>query len=206
MTDPDELLRRNACWAARKLASDPEFFSRLKERQAPKYLWIGCSDSRVPATEIVDVLPGEIFVHRNVANQVGHTDINCLSALHYAVNVLYVEHIIVCGHYGCGGVEVAADGQGDRLIDAWLRPLHEIGNDHEAELAVMSDGRIRRRRLCEINVLTQLRNVCNTTVVTRAWSHGQTLSVHGWIYDAEDGLLHERHTAHTSGSSRAQLR
>jgi len=175
---------------ARIHASDPDFFEKLSQQQTPRYLWIGCADSRVPANEIVGLLPGELFVHRNVANVVVHTDLNCLSVLQYAVDVLRVEHVIVCGHYGCGGVRSAFDRDSLGLIDNWLRHVQDVQDRHAALLGSLPldavvDG------LCELNVLEQTRNVCLTTIVRDAWSRGQPLSVHGWIYSLRDGLLRD---------------
>ena len=168
---------------------DPAFFARLARQQAPDYLWIGCSDSRVPANEIVGLAPGELFVHRNVANLVIHTDMNCLSVLQYAVDVLGVRHVIVCGHYGCGGVRAAVEECPHGLIDNWLGHIRDIAQANAAQLAALPDARARVARLCELNVAEQVRNVANTTVVRDAWGRGQRLAVHGWIYDVADGLL-----------------
>lgn len=172
-------------------AEDPLFFERLVEQQAPTYLWIGCSDSRVPATQLVGLLPGEMFVHRNVANVVVHSDLNCLAVLHYAVEVLRVEHIIVCGHYGCGGVEAALYNRTFGLIDNWLRHVHDVRNKHAHLLAACRNDTHRLRRLCELNVIEQVANVCQTTVVQSAWERGQALAVHGWIYGIANGLLRD---------------
>jgi carbonic anhydrase len=167
----------------------PDFFERLVRQQAPRYLWIGCSDSRVPANEIVGLLPGELFVHRNVANLVVHTDLNCLSVLQYAVDVLRVEHVIVCGHYGCGGIAAARRAVPLGLIDNWLRHIQDIRERHHAELDALGDEAGALDRLCELNVLGQARNVCRTTVVQDAWESGQGLTIHAWIYRLSDGLL-----------------
>ncbi|HYE59006.1 MAG TPA: carbonate dehydratase, partial [Rhodothermales bacterium] len=166
-----------------------EFFHRLASQQRPKYLWIGCSDSRVPANEIVGLLPGELFVHRNVANVVVHTDLNCLSVLQYAVEVLRVEHVIVTGHYGCGGVQAALEDRAFGLIDNWLRHVQDVREEHHAELAALPTQAQRLRRLCELNVLEQVVNVCRTTIMQHAWEAGLGVAVHGWIYGLEDGLL-----------------
>jgi carbonic anhydrase len=190
MSNLDELLARNRAWAAAMTARDPGFFSRLAQQQSPGYLWIGCSDSRVPATEIVDLLPGEIFVHRNVANVVVHTDLNCLSVIQYAVEVLGVRHIIVCGHYGCGGVRAALERHRHGLIDNWLRHIDDVEEKHRAELEALSGG-AQFDRLCELNVVEQALNVGQTTIVQDAWGRGQELSIHGWIYDLHDGLLRD---------------
>ncbi len=194
MTENDDLqslLANNRTWAARMTARQPDFFSRLSALQRPRYLWIGCADSRVPANEIAGMLPGEIFVHRNVANVVVHTDLNCLSVVQFAVDVLKVRHIIVCGHYGCGGVRAALDDARLGLIDHWLRHVQDIRNRHATTLAALPDDTARWRRLCELNVHEQVTNVCRTTIVTDAWARGQALTVHGLIYGLEDGLLHE---------------
>jgi carbonic anhydrase len=174
------------------LRHDPEFFARLAHQQTPRYLWIGCADSRVPANEIVGLLPGELFVHRNVANVVVHTDLNCLAVLQYAVDVLHVEHVIVCGHYGCGGVQAAWRGVPLGLIDNWLRHVQDVGAKHRTRLVAAGDGDERRvDRLCELNVIEQALHVCRTTIVQDAWQRGQPLAVHAWIYRLQDGLLHD---------------
>jgi carbonic anhydrase len=170
---------------------DPEFFARLARQQAPQYLWIGCSDSRVPANQIVGLPPGEMFVHRNVANVVVHADVNCLSAMQFAVDMLHVRHIIVCGHYGCGGVLAALRDERLGLVDNWLRHVQDVRWKHRPELEALSGERERHRRLCELNVVEQVLNVSQTTVVREAWSRGQALAVHGWIYDVADGLLRD---------------
>lgn len=170
-------------------AKDPEFFLRLANQQSPKYLWIGCSDSRVPATQIVDLLPGEIFVHRNIANMVVHTDFNCLSVIQFAVEVLNVKDIIVCGHYGCGGVKTALEGTGDGILANWLRHLRDVYIRHEIEVSALFDQRLRHNLLCELNVMEQVWNVSQTTFVQDAWKNRQEVDVHGWIYDVGDGIL-----------------
>ena len=185
-----DLFDNNQRWAAARARQDPEFFSRLVAQQAPAYLWIGCSDSRVPANEIVDLPPGELFVHRNVANVVVHTDLNCLSVLQYAVDALRVRHIIVCGHYGCGGVRAALQGTKLGLIDNWLRHVQDVRRKHASQMDGLTDGE-REDRLCELNVLEQAFHVCETTIVQDAWSRGQPLSVHAWIYRLDDGLLRD---------------
>jgi len=190
VTDLAELFANNRAWAAEQLARDPGFFRQLAERQSPEYLWIGCSDSRVPANQIVGLAPGEVFVHRNVANVVVHTDLNCLSVLQYAVDVLGVRHVIVCGHYGCGGVRAALDGARHGLIDNWLRHVLDVAGKHADELAELAAGR-RFERLCELNVVEQVGNVCQTTIVEDAWARGQELTVHGLVYGLEDGLLRD---------------
>jgi carbonic anhydrase len=184
-----QLFKNNREWAAKIRAASPDFFSRLARQQSPEYLWIGCSDSRVPANEIVGLLPGELFVHRNVANLVIHTDMNFLSVLQYAVDVLRIKHVIVCGHYGCGGVRAAIDEHPHGLIDNWLRHIRDIYTRRQEELDRIPDAADRVNRLCELNVIEQAANVGNTTVVQEAWTRGQGLSIHGWIYDLNDGLL-----------------
>ena len=186
-----ELFENNRAWAAERTRGDPAFFERLAAQQEPGYLWIGCSDSRVPANQIVGLAPGELFVHRNVANVVAHADLNCLSVLQFAVDVLQVKHVIVCGHYGCGGVLAALRDAKLGLIDNWLRHIQDVAAKHRAELAGLSDEAKRCARLCELNVVEQVRNVGDTTVVRDAWRRGQQLAVHGWIYDVRDGLLRD---------------
>jgi len=186
----DELLERNREWAAATVADDPGFFTRLVEGQSPEYLWIGCADSRVPANEIVGLAPGEIFVHRNVANVVVHTDLNCLSVLQYSVEVLAVAHVIVCGHYGCGGVQAALEDSRHGLIDNWLRHVTDVEEKHADEIASLPKDR-RLDRLCELNVVEQVANVCRTTIVEDAWAAGQELTVHGVVYGLHDGLLRD---------------
>ncbi|MBC7944558.1 MAG: carbonate dehydratase [Burkholderiales bacterium] len=186
-----ELLQKNRSWADRMTGRDPEFFQRLAHIQTPKYLWIGCSDSRVPASEIVDLPPGGVFVHRNVANVVVHTDLNCLSVLQYAVDVLKVGHIIVTGHYGCGGIAAADSNRKLGLIDNWLRHVQDVAQKHAALLPDIGDATARLDRLCELNVIEQVVNVCQTTVVQDGWARGQTIDVHGWVYAVQDGLLRD---------------
>ncbi|MEN3339880.1 MAG: carbonic anhydrase [Acidobacteriota bacterium] len=184
------LFQNNAGWAARMVERDPQFFAQLQQQQAPEYLWIGCSDSRVPANEIVDLAPGELFVHRNVANVVVHTDLNCLSVLQYAIDVLRVRHVIVTGHYGCGGVRAAFERSKLGLIDNWLRHVEDVRQRHEAELSALEPD-AAFDRLCELNVIEQARHVCETTVVQDAWARGHELAVHGWIYGLKDGRLQD---------------
>jgi carbonic anhydrase len=191
MKDLKRLLDQNRAWAEGIKASEPEFFQNLAKQQSPKFLWIGCSDSRVPSTQLVDVAPGEMFVHRNVANVVVHTDFNCLSVMQYAVDVLKVDHIIVCGHHGCGGVKAAMDNLQLGLIDNWLRHVQDVIQEHEELLAEIKDEEKRLDRLCELNVIEQVLNVGRTTIVQSAWQRGQELAVHGWIYRLEDGLLRD---------------
>lgn len=189
-----QLFENNRQWAQRLQARDPEFFTKLSSQQAPEYLWIGCSDSRVPANEIVDLLPGELFVHRNIANLVVHTDLNCLSVVQFAVDILKVRHIIVCGHFGCSGVQAALRRARIGLSDNWLRHIQDIELKHRAHLASLGADPAAHNRLCELNVIEQVINVCQTTIVQDAWDRGQELSVHGWVYGLQDGLLHDLHT------------
>jgi carbonic anhydrase len=191
LTELSHLLANNRAWAAAVTREDPQFFARLAKQQAPQYLWIGCSDSRVPANQIVGLLPGEMFVHRNVANVVVHADLNCLSSIQYAVDVLKVRHIIVCGHYGCQGVLAALRDDRLGLADNWLRHVQDVRWKHAAEIERLAAEEARHRRLCELNVTEQVLNVSQTTVLREAWSRRQELSVHGWIYDIHDGLLHD---------------
>ncbi len=186
-----ELLDRNKTWADAMRAEDPQFFRRLSQQQAPKYLWIGCSDSRVPANQITGLQPGEVFVHRNVANVVVHTDLNALSTIQFAVDVLKVEHILVVGHYGCGGVHAALTGARVGLADNWLRHVGDVSNKHAALIAELDLESLRHARLCELNVVEQVVNVCQTTIVQDAWARGQKLSVHGWVYSLLDGRVRE---------------
>jgi carbonic anhydrase len=195
-SNPDRELRvlfeKNRQWARKIVARDPEFFETLSRQQSPRYLWIGCSDSRVPANEIVDLLPGELFVHRNVANVVVHTDLNCLSVLQYAVDVLRVEHVIVCGHYGCGGIQAAFRRDSSLgLIDNWLRHIQDVHDRHAAAIDSAGNEAAQLDRLCELNVIEQARNTCQTTIVRDAWGRGQALSVHSWIYSLSDGLIRD---------------
>lgn len=186
-----ELFEKNRAWAARLTERDPDFFHRLARQQAPSHLWIGCSDSRVPANEIVGLMPGELFVHRNVANVVVQTDLNCLSVLQFAVEVLKVRHVMVVGHYGCGGVKAAMQEEPHGLIDNWLRPVQDVAMRHRDALDALPDMDARVHRLCELNVIEQAVQVCRTTVVRGAWRNAQDLTVHGWIYSLEDGLLRD---------------
>ena len=187
----DDLKANNRAWAARMVAQDKGFFKRLENQQSPKYLWIGCSDSRVPANEIVGLDPGELFVHRNVANLAPPQDANYLSVLQFAVDVLKVRHIIVVGHYGCGGISAAVDGQRRGMVDHWLHPIREVAEDHRAELEKIADAHKRHDRLCELNVLRQLRNVASDVFVQDAWARGQELAVHGWVYSLANGLVND---------------
>jgi carbonic anhydrase len=189
------LFENNRAWSERIRRTDPEFFARLSRQQQPRYLWIGCSDSRVPANEIVDLAPGELFVHRNVANVVVHSDLNCLSVMQFAVEVLKVEHIIVCGHYGCSGVSAAVKGERVGLADNWLRHVQDVHAKHERIVAREPDVLSRIARVCELNVIEQVANVCQTTIVRDAWERGQEINVHGWVYGLKDGLLRDLNTS-----------
>jgi len=191
MKDLKRLLDQNRAWAENINASNPDFFPTLAKQQSPRFFWIGCSDSRVPANQLVGLVPGEMFVHRNVANVVDHTDFNCLSVMQYAIDVLKVDHIIVCGHHSCGGVKAAMDNLQLGLIDNWLRHVQDVLHEHEELLAKVRDENERLNRLCELNVIEQVLNVGRTTIVQSAWQRGQELVVHGWIYGLENGLLRD---------------
>ena len=194
MSTLDHLFASNTAWASSIRQQDPEFFEKLSKQQSPAYLWIGCSDSRVPANQIVGLLPGELFVHRNVANIVVHTDLNCLSVMHFAVEILKVRHIIVCGHYGCSGVGAVFRRKRIGLSDNWLRHVDDVRQKHQHRLDAADDDTQAANRLCELNVIEQVANVCQTTIARDAWQRGQELTVHGWIYGLEDGLLRDLHT------------
>lgn len=191
MTDLSALLRNNRDWAERVLEGDPEFFNRLAQQQSPRYLWIGCSDSRVPANQILGLDPGEVFVHRNVANLVVHSDLNCLSAIQFAVDLLEVEHILIVGHYGCSGVHASLTGRRIGLADNWLRHVGDVAGKHAALLDAVDTDDLRHARLCELNVVEQVLNVCQTSIVQDAWARGQALTVHGWVYSVHDGRVRE---------------
>lgn len=191
MSDVKKLIQNNRNWAAKKIDDSPEFFKELSEQQNPKYFWIGCSDSRVPANQITGLMPGEVFVHRNIANVVSKTDMNCMSVLQYAVEVLKVEHIIVCGHYGCGGVNAALGNQQFGLIDNWLANIKDTYIKNEAKFTPVKDEEERSNLMCELNVIEQVRNVCATTIVQNAWASGQKLSVHGWCYSLKNGHIND---------------
>lgn len=191
MTHLDELLANNREWSRRVHAEDPTFFQRLSKQQAPKYLWIGCSDSRVPANQVVDVAPGEVFVHRNIANVVVHTDLNCLSVIQFAVDVLKVEHILVVGHYGCGGVHAGLNQSRLGLADNWIRHVTDVRDKHLEFIESLDTAQMRHDRLCDLNALEQVANVCTTTIVQDAWARGQKLVVHGWVYSLNDGIVHD---------------
>lgn len=199
MTRLEELFARNREWSEGVRRAEPEYFSELSKQQAPEFLWIGCSDSRVPANQIMDLPPGEVFVHRNIANVVVHTDLNCLSVVHYAVNVLRVKHIIICGHYGCGGIKAALDGEDHGLIDNWLRHIHDVYRLHKPELDAIENMAHRVDRACELNVIEQVGHLSDSSIMRQAWRGGLKVSVHGFIYRLEDGLLHDldvsRHSA-----------
>ena len=183
------LFKNNAAWAKKITENNPDFFTQLSKQQTPDYLWIGCSDSRVPANQVVDLAPGEIFVHRNIANVVVHTDLNCLSVIQYAVEVLNVKHIIVCGHYGCGGVQAALEGREHGLIDNWLRHIKDVYRWHKDEIDAQPTEQDKLNLLCEKNIIEQVANVCHTSIVQRAWKEKKDLTVHGWIFSIENGLL-----------------
>ena len=193
-----QLFDNNRAWAEELTRADPEFFKRLSQQQKPPYFWIGCSDSRVPANQIVGLPAGELFVHRNVANVVAHADLNCLSALQMAVDVLRVQDVIVCGHYCCGGVLAALHGDRLGLVDNWIRLVRDVHDMHRAQIDGLETEPLRHRRLCELNAIEQVVNVCQTTVVRDAWLRGQTLAVHGWMYALEDGLLRDLNMCVTS--------
>lgn len=197
------LFDRNLAWATAIKEKDPEFFSLLSKQQVPEYLWIGCSDSRVPANQIVDLPPGEVFVHRNIANIVVHTDLNCQSVIQFAVDVLMVKHIIVCGHYGCGGIRAAMENKGHGLLDNWLRHIKDVSRLHAEKLKGLKHDK-KLDLLCELNVKEQVVNVCNTTIVKNAWEKAVELSVHGWIYNIENGILKDLNTCITSSGQLEQ--
>jgi len=195
MTALQNLFENNRAWAERISSEDPQFFPRLSRLQRPNYLWIGCADSRVPANDIVGLLPGELFVHRNVANIVVHTDLNCLSVMQFAVDVLNVAHVIVVGHYGCGGVKAALEKKRLGLIDNWLRHIQDVHAKHREVIAALAEPAAQADRLCELNVIEQVANVCQTSIVLDAWERGQDLTVHGWIYGLKDGLIRDLRTS-----------
>ncbi len=189
MSTIKHLFDNNKKWAERITDEDPDFFTNLSQQQSPKYLWIGCSDSRVPANELLGMQPGEVFVHRNIANQVIHTDLNCLSVIQFAVDILKVEHIIVCGHYGCGGVSAALDDKSHGLIDNWLRHIQDVHRFHQEKMDKVNDAKERVDLLCELNVIEQVANICNTTTLQNAWQAKQNITVHGVVYRLHDGIL-----------------
>ncbi len=204
MTDIEQLLENNKGWSQRSIDANPRFFADLVDQQNPDYLWIGCSDSRVSANVIVDLDPGQIFVHRNVANLVNHTDMNCLSVIQFAVEVLKVSHIIVCGHYGCGGVKAAIDNQRRHLIDNWLWPIQDTAKVHSGLLDTILDQAEKGDRLCELNVAKQVQNISETSIVRDAWNSERPLHIHGWIYGLKDGLIRDLEIS-TCGENRAYL-
>lgn len=189
MSKLDHLFKQNAEWAEKIKAEDPEFFTKLSEQQTPEYLWIGCSDSRVPANQIVGLLPGDVFVHRNVANLVVHTDLNCLSVMQFAVEVLKVKHIMVTGHYGCGGVKAAMQNQQVGIVDYWIRNIRDVYYNNQQELEQISDEEKRLERLVELNVMQQVANVSHNNIIQNAWARGQELTIHGWCYSIKDGII-----------------
>ncbi|WP_282266099.1 carbonate dehydratase [Stenotrophomonas sp. PS02298] len=191
MKDIHNLLQKNREWADRIEKEDPEFFHQLSKQQSPEYLWIGCSDSRVPANQIIGMAPGEIFVHRNIANVVVHTDLNCLSVIQYAVDQLKIKHILIVGHYGCGGVHAALNKVRVGLADNWLRHVGDVAQKHDDILSQIDDPELRHARLCELNVIEQVVNACRSTIVQDAWARGQKLMVHGWVYSLRDGRVSE---------------
>ena len=197
MQNLQHLFENNRAWADRIELEAPGFFRKLSEQQAPEYLWIGCSDSRVPANDIVGLLPGELFVHRNVANLVLHADINCLSVLQYAIDILKVKHIIVCGHYGCGGINAAMNKQRIGLVDNWLRNIKDVYAMHREEIEALETETQQQNRLCELNVVEQVRNVCHSSVVQEAWERGQHLTVHGWVYSLRNGRIKDLRVSHS---------
>ena len=197
MRTPKQLLEQNRKWADSIKADTPDFFTRLAKQQSPKYLWIGCSDSRVPATQITDLQPGEVFVHRNIANVVVHSDVNCFSVIQYAVDVLQVNHIIVCGHYNCGGVQASMEQSTSGLIDSWLSHIRDVFNRHQEKLDAVKDKNARIDLLCELNVIEQVGHVCSSHILKAAWDRGQDLSVHGWIYRLEEGLIKDLNVTHS---------
>ena len=204
MQSLNQLFAQNRDWAEAIKRKDPEFFQKLSRQQMPEYLWIGCSDSRVPANEIIGLLPGEVFVHRNIANVVVHTDLNCLSVIQFAVDMLKVKHIMVVGHYGCGGVQTVLRCQRVGLADNWLRHVQDVKEKHEQCLCGLPDDTARSARLCELNVIEQVANVCSTTIVQDAWSRGQELTVHGWIYGLRDGLLRDLKSTASNATEAAE--
>ena len=204
MCDTDKLLENNREWSQQKFLDDPQFFQHLSEFNTPEFFWIGCSDSRVPANEIIGLEPGRVFVHRNVANQVQHTDLNCLSAAQYAVDVMKVKHIIITGHYDCGGVRAAMQGQHHGIVDNWIRSIRDTYMLHQKDLDKLDESK-RMDRLCELNVIRQVDNICHTRIVQNAWMRGDELSVHGWIYSLKDGLLHDLNITKSSPEDVAPL-
>lgn len=205
MRSVEHLFEQNRIWSERIRAEDPDFFERISKIQTPEYLWIGCSDSRVPANQITGLLPGEVFVHRNIANQVVHSDLNCLSVLQFAVDVLRVKHILVVGHYGCGGVKAANDNLRLGLVDNWLRHIQDVRQKHATALDCLPDAKDRINRLCELNIIEQVHNVCHTTVLQDAWSRGQDVTVHGWIFGLEDGIVRDLKVSINNGRDHNEI-
>ncbi|MES2697123.1 MAG: carbonate dehydratase [Verrucomicrobiota bacterium] len=203
MANLTHLFEQNKTWAEAIKQRDPEFFKKLSRQQSPEYLWIGCSDSRVPANEIIGLLPGEVFVHRNIANVVVHTDLNCLSVIQFAVDVLKVKHIMVVGHYGCGGVRSVLRCERVGLADNWLRHVQDVREKHDCRLHALDNETAKHDRLCELNVIEQVANVCQTTIIQDAWARGQDLTIHGWIYGLKDGLIRDLHPDVTSAATLA---
>ena len=199
MSSIQHLFDNNQQWSEKIKQEDPNFFKNLSEQQSPEYLWIGCSDSRVPANELLGMQPGEVFVHRNIANQVIHTDLNCLSVIQFAVDVLKIKHIIVCGHYGCGGVIASLDDQSHGLIDNWLHHIKDVYRFHQARLDAVANKEERIKLLCELNVIEQVANVCNTTILKKAWESAQDVTVHGFVYNLHDGILKDLEVSVGSG-------
>ncbi len=200
-----KLFDNNKTWAENIKAEDPEFFKTLSTQHNPEYLWIGCSDSRVPANQIVNLLPGEVFVHRNIANLVIHTDLNCLSVIQYAVEVLKIKHIIICGHYDCGGIKAAMEPKEHGLIDNWLGHIRDIHRIYKTEIDALPTQKEKNDRMCEYNVIEQVNNICHTTVVQKAWKAKQDLTVHGWIYGMEDGILQDLNVCMTGHEDHQSL-
>lgn len=203
MTSLENILQRNRIWANQRVADDPEYFRRLSSLQRPDYLWIGCADSRVPANVITGLEPGEVFVHRNVANVVRASDMNCMAVLQFAIEHLHVKHIIVCGHYGCGGVRAAMQAQDHGLVDYWLEPVRQLAGHAAEGLSALDTAQAREDRLCELNVHAQVSNICATPILRHAWARGEKIAVHGWIYRLTDGLLHDLNCGR-SGTSAAE--
>jgi carbonic anhydrase len=202
---PDKILEANVRWSQDRIAADPDYFARLSTLQAPEFLWIGCSDSRVPANVITGLEPGEVFVHRNVANIVYPADLNCMSVLQFAVDTLQVKHIIVCGHYGCGGVHAALGGSQHALVEHWLAPVRDLFRQYQQELSSLPTDQARVDRVCELNVLKQVQSVCDSPIVRSAWERTQALTVHGWIYRLSDGRLHDLKCASSTDGYRGAV-
>jgi carbonic anhydrase len=202
MTSLAQILEENRNWAQQQVKNDPDYFERLSNLQAPQYLWIGCADSRVPANVITGLQPGEVFVHRNVANLVHPSDMNCMAVLQFAIEQLNVRHIIVCGHYGCGGVHAALDAPSNGVIDYWLEPIRHLAREHKDELTGLTEVDDRENRLCELNIREQVRNLSNSLVIRNAWKADKKLEIHGWVYSLKDGLLHDLECSYSGLSDR----